>query len=169
MCTTKEGYSKFLDNFNRKKPQKRINQILKLYFLSHDNNCLLLTGIFIKEPYKIIELAGNFARDSKYGDVSLMCYLFSRPNSHVTYNGYVQHIEHAENDNNQRSYKDRKDLSNFISGQPGMTNKIISKLIFFGYPNAKRQLILGLALSAFYPLIWKHLLMKLYHSKIKNN
>ena len=30
-----------------------------------------------------------------------------------------------------------------------MTNKIISKLIFFGYPNAKRQLILGLALLSF--------------------
>lgn len=168
LCSTNHGKSKYITDFKKKDTQKRIDNIIKLYFLSPNNNCLLLTGLYVKNPNTLRRDAKDFIRNSMYGDVSLMCYMFSRNNSHITSHRYIEHIEHPNNHNKTRLLKDRESLSKFISDQNGFMNKIISKLIFINYPKKTWTFLHGLAMSLFYPPIWVDLLSKFF-LKFKKN
>ncbi len=168
LCTTNHGQSKYLKNFEAKSIQQKINNIIKLYFLSHDDNCLLLTGLFIKKPRTLHADAGSFIVRGMYADVPFMCYMFSRENSLITPIKYIYHLEHDDNHNKTRSIEDREILSKFILDQPGIFNLIISKLIFHGYPKKIFTFIQGLTISIFYPPIWNALILKIF-SKFKNS
>tara|TARA_B100000900_G_scaffold279213_1_gene238830 strand:- start:560 stop:1423 length:864 start_codon:yes stop_codon:yes gene_type:complete len=168
LCTTNNGKSKYLNDFKAKNIQQKINNIIKLYFLSHDDNCLLLTGLFIKKPKTLRADAGSFIVSGMYADVPAMCYMFSRKNSFITPIQYIYHLEHDNNHNKTRSIEDREILSKFILDQPGIFNLIISKLIFHGYPKKIFTFIQGLTISIFYPPIWNALILKIF-SKFKNS
>ncbi len=168
LCTTNHGHSRYLNNFESKNIQEKINNIIKLYFLSHDDNCPLLTGIFVRKPKTLHVDAGSFVVNGMYADVPIMCYMFSRKNSLITPIKYVYHIEHNNNHNKTRSAEDREILSKFILDQPGIFNFIISKLIFHGYPKKILTFIQGLTISIFYPPIWNALILKIF-SKFKRS
>ena len=162
LCSTNKGNSHFLNNIENLEDQKKINQILKLYFLSHDENCLLITGLYTRFPGKLHnEIGSNFIIEGKYGDVALLSWIFMQKSSKIFKNSYMSYINHNSNDNLIRSLEDRISLSNFIENQPGMLNKILSRLVFYGYREKRRHFFSGIFLSIIFPPIWVHLYKKI--------
>jgi len=164
LCSTKRGNSIFLDNFENLSAQEKINQILKIYFLSHNRNCLLITGLFSRHPGMLRkEVDSNFCIDGKYLDVPLLAWIFSQNKSKIFSDSYMKHIDHDSNDNLERSLKDRINLEKFIKKQPGVLNKIIARLIFYGYKEKRKYFLSGILFSLFHPPIWIHLFNKFFN------
>ena len=162
LCSTNKGHSNFFKNFDNLNTQQKINQIIKLYFLSHNGNCLLLTGLYLKDPGSLKnEIDSNFNISGKYYDVAMLSWLFSQQKSKIIYNSYMNYINHDANDNLVRSIESRKSLKDFISKQPGVFNNIISRLIFYGYKTHRAYFISGLLFTVFFPPIWPHLIRKI--------
>tara|TARA_B110000503_G_scaffold141307_1_gene234376 strand:- start:1508 stop:2365 length:858 start_codon:yes stop_codon:yes gene_type:complete len=162
LCSTNKGCSNFLDNFDKLSSQRKINQILKLYFLSHNGNCLLLTGLYTKNPGIVRkEIDNNFHISGKYYDVAMISWLFSQEKSKIVDNSYMNYINHDANDNLVRCLESRKSLKDFIRNQPGILNNIISRLIFYGYKSHRVYFISGILFSFFFPPIWLHLYKKI--------
>jgi hypothetical protein len=136
---------------------KNINEIFNLYFLSYDNNCPLFSGIYMENTSYVKEkhMLENLI-DGKYADVQFVSRLLLNTNSYLFNLPYLNYIEHDSNDNKIRNLSDRIALSKFIRGNKGVSNFIISLLVFHGYKQKISLFILGVILAIFYPpLSWK--------------
>ena len=163
ICSTLKGKDSEFSHFEQKSDFERLSNIIKLYFLSPDDNCLLLTGLFIKKPDELRKkIPSEFLIEGNYGDVAFMSWLFSQKDSFVSDSMYIQHIDHGENHNSSRSLYSRDLLHNFIFTRKSFEMKIISFLIYFNYPSRIHYFITGLFLSLFAPSLWLKLLKKFF-------
>lgn len=161
ICSTLKGKCSEFSLFEQKSDFERFSSIIKEYFLSPDDNCLLLTGLFIKKPYKLRKkIPSEFLIEGNYGDVAFMSWLFSQSDSFVSDLIYIQHIEHGENHNSSRSLYSRDLLHKFIFNRKSFEMKIISFLIYFNYPSRTHYFIAGLLLSSLAPSLWLKLSKK---------
>jgi hypothetical protein len=162
LCSTNKGDSYFLKNIESLEDQQKINQILKLYFISHNSNCLLITGLFTRYPGRLKnEVGQDFLIEGKYGDVALLSWIFIQKTSKIFNNGYMNYADHDSNDNLVKSLQDRISLSKFVKSQPGFFNNILARLVFYGYRKKRLYFLSGILISIIFPPIWIHLCKKL--------
>ena len=161
-CSTKTTNKQFLDALPSYSQVDRLNRVLKAYFLSHDGNCPLLTGLYIKEPAHFLStISDDFLIRGKYGDVAIMGWCFSQDMAEIAHPPYMKYIEHDSNGNKIRNLKDRIVLSDFVRSRFGLGNRILSLLIFRGYPEKRHLYFLGIFLTIFYPALWLAIVRKL--------
>jgi hypothetical protein len=129
-----------------------IKTIFKMYFLDPDNNCPLFSGIYFKNSSVVNRnnLLNNLIK-GKYADVQFVSRILLSSKSYLFNLPYLNYVEHDLNDNKLRNLKDRVSLSKFIRSKKGISNFIISLLIFHGYKEKIKFFTLGIILAFLYP------------------
>ena len=164
LCSTKTVSKQFLEGLQNCNQATKINRILKSYFLSYDGNCPLFTGLFVKYPKKALaSMDPRFAIPGKYADVAIMSWFISQQNGGVAELPYIKYIEHDGNGNKIRNLVDRVSLSKFVRESGGITNYILSLLIFRGYPEKIHLYCFGILASALWPTLWPSIIKKLIY------
>jgi len=154
---------KSITNFKNK------TDVFKMYFLNYKNNCPLLSGLYLKTTQTISDnlIIQNIIK-SKYADVQFMSKLLTLDKSTLFNLPFVEYNDHEFNDNNSRALSDRIKLSKYIFKQKGLSNYIMSLLVFHGYPSKIHFFLIGFCLSLFNPHIFILLIKKsIYKLKIK--
>ena len=163
ICSTLKGKNPDFSDHDSKSKTEKINNIIKTYILSPSGNCPLLTGLFIKRPFKLkANIPDDFLIEGNYGDISFMSWLFSQDRSLITDINYINHIEHGENHNSSHSLYSRDLLHKFIFNRKSFEMKIISFLIYFNYPSRIHYFVTGLFLSLFVPNLLLKVLKKFF-------
>lgn len=163
-CSTKTGKGQFFNDISTCNQSGKVNRVLKAYFLSYDGNCPLFTGLFVKHPLQSISsMDSQFMIQGKYADVAIMSWFLSQIKADISLSPYMKYIEHDGNGNNIRSLADRISLAKFVSQRGGITNRILSLLIFRGYPEKRHLYIFGVLLTVMWPFLWPSILKKLIH------
>ena len=161
-CSTKTMGNQFLSNFSALAQRHKVDVILKMYFLSYDGNCPLFTGFYTKNPSQLLSnIDSQHLISGKYADVALMSWFLSQNNSEISSVPYMNYIEHDDNGNNIRCLDSRIALSNFVRNRGGMSNKILSLLIYRNYSDKTLYYFLGVMLALVWPVLWMSLLRKL--------
>ncbi len=163
ICSTLKGKNPDFSDHDSKSKTEKINSIIKTYILSPSGNCPLLTGLFIKRPFKLkANIPDDFLIEGNYGDISFMSWLFSQDRSLISDINYINHIEHGENHNSSHSLYSRDLLHKFIFNRKSFEMKIISFLIYFNYPSRIHYFVTGLFLSLFVPNLLLKVLKKFF-------
>jgi hypothetical protein len=145
---------------------KNILKVFEFYFLDKNNNCPLLSGMYLKDSKKLDKFTDKYLINGKYADVQIVSELLAANNGYIYHEPFVIYNEHDTNDNLTKSINDRICLHYYLHSFNKFEFQILSRLIYYNYPSKVLDFYTGLVLTLFKPSYLYKLIQKYNHKKI---